>query len=152
MEAKFKIRGIVEIKVIDKDTGKVVKHIKEHNAITSVGAFYVAKTIDGEFTTVTPWKAVLLYKTTTGATTDIITGLTGTFSTASDSGTAVSTTLTVTDSSTNAYTVASLGLTDSPANSIPLSSCYATYVPTSAVSKASNQTLQITWTIQVAHS
>jgi len=139
----------VKIEVIDRETGKVKQVVETENVVLNLTASRAIQAINNPSAlgTNSPVSVVNLFDSSKTK----IKNLTGTWGTNTDTGTAWQSTLTATDSSTDAYTVQYLELDVGGLASYTNASYFANAQST-AISKGSTDTLRISWTVSVSYS
>jgi hypothetical protein len=152
VEEKVKVKDRVTIELIDKKSGKVVLKKTLENVISRYGAQRVMYQYDGQGTIPSgpPVNKVNLYYT--GASNEpAVLSLTGSYGSRQDTGNSFQNTLTATDSSSATYSFRYLGLDTS--SDVPgwMNNDHK-YDYGSVVTKGSDQTLRVTWTVVVPYS
>lgn len=144
MKTNLKLKNIVTVKLIDKETGKVLREYRSENDVLDVGATCLLNFIRGA-TANGNWNTVNLF-TSAGA---YIKSITGSFGSISDGAGYKYVVLTATDSSTDEYTFRILGLYHAVSNDRYTQNLYN--VQASDITKGSTQILQVTWEIRIAY-
>jgi len=145
----LKVEGILRIQIRDKKTGKLVFDSgPKKNYITYWGAARLMNAYDGGGSISGVLNTVNLYYTGAGGETPVAT-LTGSWGSRS-TGAQLSCTLTAQDTSTASYTFRYLGLFTGAVNGKDAN--YHVYDYGSNVTKGSNNTITVTWTINIPYT
>lgn len=142
----LKIENVVTIELIDKATGKVIDRTVAKNAVGETGAGMLITIINGTISEEEPykdWKYIHLFDSNKSK----IKTLTGTWSYATRYSGYFSATLTAQDTSTDSYTTVYQGISPSSIHTSILQMCLWQNITRT---KASNQTLNISWEVRVA--
>ncbi|MBS7613616.1 hypothetical protein KEJ48_05170 [Candidatus Bathyarchaeota archaeon] len=147
-----RVKDKVTIELIEKNTGKVILKKTLHNVITRYGAERQMYQYDalGTVPSAPPVRRVNLYYTG-GSTEPPVVSLQGDWGSRVDTGTALQNTLTAVDSTNATYSFRYMGL-DVSADVGGWINNYHKYDYGSVVTKGSDQTLRITWTISIPYS
>jgi len=144
---KINMKGKVTVRLINKNTGKVDYEKTLENVIIQNGAYCLMYGLTG-IQSPGAITRVILFDSSKNA----ITPISGIWGTIQDSGSALSCKITCTDSSSSSYTFRYLTLDKSYAQQPVYSGGYFANDRGSNITKASNQTLTIEWTISVSYS
>ena len=144
---KLNVKGKVTIKLINKDTGKVDYEETINNVILQNGAYCCIYALTG-IQTPNPITRSILFDSNKNP----VVPISGTWGSISDTGTALQCTITCTDSSDATYTFRYLTLDMSYPQQPVYSGGYFANDRGSNITKASNQTLTIQWTISISYS
>ena len=145
MKTSLKLKNVVTVKLIDKESGKVLREYKRENDVLDVGAVCLLTFISGG-TANGNWNTVNLF-TSAGA---YIKSITGSFGSIGDGVGYKYVVLTATDNSSDEYTFRILGLYHTTSNSRYTQNLYN--VQGSDITKGSTQILQVTWEIRIAYT
>lgn len=146
MKDKIRLLGKVKIEIIDKKTGKVVDKVTSKNKLTLSGASLLIAFIEAGCEGAFPgWTYIGLYSAPTTKIKDMI----GEWGTTEWNG-YIRNTITATDTSSDTYTVNHVGLyhASNPPN---VESNYLRHDLPSPKTKGSDQTLRVSWQVNIAY-
>ena len=151
------IRGVVTVEVIDRETGKVKERRVEENTFTCFGAVVIGDMWRGQLSTslnVTANSFMIDRILLGDGNRSVFKILTGVQNTATTGTGTYTLTFTVQDTSTDAYTVSTLGLSCAPFKpSTGVDLLYYSWFAqrlTTAVSKGSTDILSVNWTVTIS--
>jgi hypothetical protein len=150
---KIMFDNVFEVIVIDKDTGKVKQYVKVKNALMQgFASFWASKIFTGTANTnnISAFNIGFNVFNLFTSAKSYIKSLTGSWGGQTDTGSAVQNVLTVTDSSTDTYTVAYVGATQSSNNAYGATQWFVVQLP-SPVSKGSTDVITYRWTFQIPY-
>ena len=153
VKEKITFDNILEIMVIDKATGKVKQYVKVKNALMQgFASFWASKIFIATANTgnVAAFNIGFNVFNLFTSTKSYIKSLTGSWGSQTDTGSVVQNVLTVTDSSTDTYTVAYVGATQSSNNAYGATQWFVVQLP-SPVSKGSTDVITYRWTFQIPY-
>jgi len=147
---KFKLEGVLRIQLKNRKTGKIEYDSGEiKNALTLYGAMRLMNCYDGVGAVSGTVTRLNLYYTG-GDSEDPVKSLTGSYGSRTATGTYLSNTLTVQDTSTDTYTFRYMGIHTSSVTG--WLNNLNKYDYGSNVTKGADQTLTVTWEIRISYS